>query len=590
MCGIFGSIGLIPSEKNIRIIDNHLKERGPDNFGKWISDSKKIFFYHRRLSIIDLSADAAQPMVMKNLGIIINYNGEIYNFRELKKELEEIGYKFTTNSDTEVIGISYYHWKEKCLDKLKGMFAFCIYDLEKNLFFFARDPIGQKPLYYSIDKNNLYYSSNLNIFINTNLVKKVIDLKSLKYNLSIGYIPAPFTIYKNIKSLKPGNYAIFHNNKFTETPYFSPPAKILTSQKSEKNLIEDFYNLSKQVFNEHLSSDVDIGMLLSGGIDSTYIAEILKNNTKKNIGFYHLEQKNQDNKFIEEVSEKLNSKIIKIKPNENQVLNLLKDTVKISYQPQGYSSLISQNLISREISKYVKVAISGDGADEIFGGYSWYYLKKNLSIFFKFKTIFYEGYDEFLEFSKKGSIFSHISKLYPRFLPNELNKLFYNIPSNDFNMDDLADPFKQYYFTELPETQRFQILDLMTFCSNHICSKVDEMSMAHGLEIRNPFLDTRIIEWSFNNYKKSFEKKNILKKILRNTYSQNFIDRKKIGFSFKLIENLNLEKVKKNIIASEFATLYCDLNEIKKIFKKKHPFYTARLLALNNLVEWYRVH
>ena len=375
MCGFLG----IVSNKALKFdnFNNALKKishRGPDNSSTWINEKSNIILGHNRLSIIDLSSQGNQPMSYLGRYKII-FNGEIYNYKELKKTLESMGYKFKSNTDTEIILASYDRWKEKCLEYFRGMFAFTIFDEKKNNIFIARDRVGEKPLYYINDRETLYFSSEIKSLLELKIDIPKINFEILNYLLTRGFSSNENTIYQSIKKLPAAHYLNYNIAKDNlKIIRYWKLENDLVNYNQNQNKIEQFDEIIKKIISYQLNTDVSTGVLLSGGIDSsliTSISSLKKNNIKTfNVSFPN-NLKYDESKYAKQISNyfKTDHHQIRVNRIDPSIINTLID---IYDEPFFDSSAIPTLLIFQEIKKYCKVVLGGDGGDEVFGGYKHY--------------------------------------------------------------------------------------------------------------------------------------------------------------------------------------------------------------------------
>jgi asparagine synthase (glutamine-hydrolysing) len=520
MCGI---IAISSSNLNIEKYNTDemlkvIKRRGPDETGTM--KFPNCFLGHQRLSIIDVSG-GSQPMKSKNVSI--TFNGEIYNYKELKSELLADGFEFETNSDTEVILKAYQKWGFDCVKKLDGMFAFAIWDNDKEELFFARDRIGKKPLFYCFDEGNrdILIASEIKSLLASKSIAPQVDYLSIDNYLRVMYIPPWKTVYKNIHQLAPAHYAVYKSGKITTTRYWKLVYQPI-NVSYEEALKEVHRLLISAVKKRLVSSDTEVGSFLSGGVDSSLVTIIASKLISKPLKTFAVSYSKHDElPFAKQVSEKIKSELFNIKINQAETSELEK-VVEYFDEPHGDTSDFPQHLISSLASKKVKVVLSGDGADEIFLGYKWHN-KVN-------------GVDLFNRRINDICVFDD----------NSRKELWGN---NKYTNNDI-------YLSELVEEldgdiEKVELFDITSHLPGQILTKVDRASMMHGLEVRCPFLDVELIEYVFNlpyEYKiDSGNQKNILRNILSEYMPKDFAFRKKQGFGSPIWEWMNDESTKKYI-------------------------------------------
>ena len=549
MCGILGIIdrkGV--DERTLRQMRDTMVHRGPDDAGTWISRNKQVGLAHRRLSIIDLSEAGRQPMPDSEGKIWITFNGEIYNFQEIQVELKEKGYSFKSRSDTEVIINAYKEWGVDCLQKFNGMYAFGIYDDKAKVVFMARDRLGKKPLYYVHDKNNykFTFASEIKALLKDKNISKEIDLQALNYYFTFGYIPGELCIFKDIRKLPPAHAMIYYLNdgKKKMWSYWDAP-QMTDKPASEEELLEELEALIKDAVRIRLISDVPLGAFLSGGVDSSIITAMMSEVSDKpvrtfSIGF-------EDNAYNELPYAKIVAEYFGTEHHEHIIkpdaFSILPELVRQFDEPFADPSMIPTYYISKVTKEHVTVALSGDGGDEIFGGYKIYLA----SLFDYYARMFIpflvrKGLSGAAEYLPDISAYKIKKQLL--MLKFDLNDVFIErciylyfnrrqrnlILSDDVRgnlNDELAVPeLSRRNYLEHREgdlISRLTYTDLKTYLPDDIMVKVDRASMLVSLETRAPFLDYRLTEFSFKNIpgnlkvKRATTKyllKNLAKKIL----------------------------------------------------------------------------
>jgi len=564
MCGIAGKVSL--KNKNILPDDinkmlRSINHRGPDDEGIYVD--KNIGLGHKRLSIIDLSPLGHQPMLSEDKNIIITFNGEIYNFKKLKDELKILGYNFKSKTDTEVIIYLYKNYGLNCLEKLRGMFAFVIYDKKKNLLFGARDRLGIKPLKYYIDKNNFIFASELKAILTNKEIKKKIDYQAVYDYLSFSYIPHPRTGFKNINKLPQGHYFILNlnNNKFEIKKYWDLNfnKKINLPKYELKNLL---LNKIEESVKLRMLSDVPLGVFLSGGIDSSLVTHYMAINSNRPIKTFSIRShipKYDEGKYIKLITDKYKTEHheLYIEPNSFKELDKL---IYLYEEPFGDSSMLPLYNLSRYASKHITVSLCGEGGDENFGGYSYYvkqhYLNKikNYPEFLKKTSLkinnFYyntlQNYNfikfdnNLLNHSRQNLITAYFNSrayLDDEQKQNFLNKSFLEqIPDKSckFFEDIIADkkiyePLDNVFYT-----------DYYSFIPDDLMTKLDIASMGSSLEGRVPLLDHKLVELCAQLDLKfklnGCNTKVFLKEIIKNIIPDQIINRKKMGFGIPINE------------------------------------------------------
>ncbi len=516
MCGICGQLRFDEenvSSKSLNTMMPRLARRGPDASGSWIDG--KIGFGHQRLSIIDLSNHGAQPMLDDVLNLILVFNGTIYNYKKLRLQLAKKGYTFFSHSDTEVILKAYHYWGEDCVKHLDGMFAFCVYDITKQNLFIARDRMGIKPLYYNLSSKSFTFASNTQALLTQNIDESVNPI-ALQQQLSLhGVVPAPNTIVKGIRKVKPATtISIDSKGGWRENTYWRPLAERSNSEISDEDYIERTHELLTLAVAKRISAtDVPIGVLLSGGLDSSLIVALLNEVGHKNIrtfsiGFEDIEDEaGSEFEYSDQVVEKFNTNHNKYIAKNEEVLPRLIEAVSNMAEPMVGQDAVAFYLLSEKVSRHVKVVLSGQGADEVFAGYFWY------------PRMAQEQGNEVDRFAKH-----YVDRPHEEFLqtvmptyhgPNYTNKWL----TKEFNKSG-ADTF-------MDKVLRTDITRLIV---DDPVKRVDNMTMAWGLEARVPFMDTDLVEWALKmpaSLKMKGGGKFPLKKIARDLLPASVIDRKK---------------------------------------------------------------
>jgi len=381
MCGICGQFRFDSekvSSKSLTSMMSKLARRGPDSNGKWLEG--KIGFGHQRLSIIDLSSHGNQPMVDDLLKLILVFNGTIYNYKSLRSELIDKGYSFFSHSDTEVIIKAYHYWGEDCIKYLDGMFAFCMWDKSNQKLFIARDRMGIKPLYYNLSNKAFTFASNSQALL-TQEIDKSVNPVALQQQLSLhGVVPAPNTIINGVQKVKPAT-AITINTKglLKEKTYWHPSANRSERSLSDNEYVEKTHELLTSAVTKRMdAADVPIGVLLSGGLDSSLLVALLKEAGHEDIRTFSIGFEDIDNEagsefeYSDQIVSKFKTQHQKYVVSNAEVLPRLSEAVMNMAEPMVGQDAVAFYLLSEQVSKHIKVVLSGQGADEAFAGYFWY--------------------------------------------------------------------------------------------------------------------------------------------------------------------------------------------------------------------------
>jgi asparagine synthase (glutamine-hydrolysing) len=564
MCGICGLLyPEFPSNSlssNIYRMTEELRHRGPDDEGIYIEDG--IALGHRRLSIIDLD-HGKQPMIDER-GFVIVYNGELYNFKSLGKELETKGEVFKTRSDTEVVLRSYITWGKDCLDKFNGMYAFCIYNKTDRSLFLARDRLGIKPLFYSIHKEGFAFSSELRSLISSSFVRREVDLSHIPHYISHLYLPGESTPYKAIRKLLPGHW-LFHKDRQTKIHcYWDIEERAALNERVEINseTEEQLKSLIHNAISMHTVSDVPIGTFLSGGLDSGIVTASLTGSGNGyvktfSVGFTD-DPEYDETPLAREMAKQYHTDHHDVRLSPNDLLENWEHVMQHFGQPFGDSSALPVFLISRFAGNSVKVILSGDGGDEQFGGYGNYrrYLQYKLSLkmlgenkstaWLPSVTRLLGGFAGLFstDMQRKIATYQDLLLEKPQFVYRNLSAYLQPEEVRDLLGNDLQKYVNSEDYRRITSINpayhldKIMIYDIKNYMVDDVLHKVDMMSMAVGLEVRVPLLDYRIVEMSAGipwRYKVSF---NETKKILRRLYStalpESIIRAPKKGFSVPL--------------------------------------------------------
>jgi len=564
MCGIAGIIYKAKKDIKKEIMEKMIAEmhhRGPDDkgiyIGEGISGKTNAILGHCRLSIIDLSPLGKQPMSNEDGQIWITYNGEIYNFQELRDELKRNGHRFRSRTDTEVIIHGYEEWGVNVIKRLRGMFAFGIWDSKKEEVLIARDRIGQKPLFYFSNNNIIAFASSLYSLLMVPEVEKEIDPIAIHHFLTFQYIPSPFTIFKKVKKLSPGHYHIWKNGFKESKKYW----KINFKYKTKESIYEIKAHIRETLINSvkmRLISDVPLGAFLSGGIDSSIIVGIMAELSSEPVKTFSIdfeEQAFSEIKYARMIANRFNTEHheFTVKP---KALEILPKLIRQYGEPFGDSSAIPTYYVSKVTSNHVKVTLTGDAGDENFAGYKRYQYAKWFELF-KYipKTIRNNPLISFLirnpfnypkkQFFKKllkiiSSIDSSSGKNYllqiKVFAEDEKDEIY----TDDFkkelegvNSITLIEEFFQKAETA-DLLDKILYTDIQSYLPDCLMVKVDVASMANSLEARSPFLDHEFIQYVASlpsSYKlKGNHSKWILKETFKDIIPPAILNRKKMGF------------------------------------------------------------
>lgn len=610
MCGIVGYCNFMCEDRVQALISmrDSLTHRGPDDEGAYFDDDGRVGLGHRRLAVLDLSSQGHQPMSAHEGAVWVVYNGEIYNFKELREELRTKGHSFNSNSDTEVVSKAYLEWGIDCINRFIGMFAIAIWDKRSETLYLVRDRLGVKPLYYYYKDSRLLFGSELKALMAHPGFPKEIDYGVIPNYLRYGYVPAPRTIFKDTYKLKPGHYLRMHNNEISVIKYWDANDYYLGEpvEGSEDEIAEELEALLIDSFKYRLLSDVPVGVFLSGGIDSSTLTALLQKNTSArlktfSVGFY--DDKYNEADWAKKIADHLGTEHVEYYMSANDCLEVIGDLPELYDEPFGDNSGIPTYILSKLTRQHVTVALSADGGDELFGGYNRYRNLSSLTSTFgrvprHIRNTAVFGLNS-LSADRADGIYQKLNSVVPR-IKNFSDKYkkyrnmlcacneerildMYQFNINKWEPEDLGillndhsdshyDTYFEDTFTELGDID-FQALmmgiDLRTFLVDDVLTKVDRASMSVSLESREPFLDHRLVEYAVRipsalKCRKGVSKY-ILRKILYKHVPQELVDRPKRGFLAPvsdwlkcelyplLMDHLNEDKVKGDGIFNEKA-------------------------------------
>ena len=551
MCGFVGFCDDSKNKKKIiRDMADIIKHRGPDSDGYYVDNNIALGF--RRLSIIDLDK-GSQPIFNEDKDKVIVFNGEIYNYKEIREELKSKGHKFSTNTDTEVILHGYEEYKEDILNKLRGMFAFVIYDIKEKSLFGARDFYGIKPFYYYYDNENFLFGSEIKSFLGSPNFKKELNKDMLSQYLTFQCSIGEDTFFKNTYKLLPGHYFIYKDKELEIKKYY----EVKLEPNDDKSLEEWVSGIREVIDNSvlaHKVSDVEVGSFLSSGVDSSLIAKLSSVDKTFTVGYDNKKYSEID--YAKEFSDKINVSNVSKKISKEEYFKEFSNVQYYMDEPLADASAVMLYFLSKTASKHVKVCLSGEGADEIFGGYniyhepysvSWYnkipyFIRKCIGILvYPFRN--YTGFNFLYRRSKKiedryiGNAFI--------FEPNDAKKMV----NFNYGNKTYKDFTKSYYdkVSDLDVVTKMQYIDFNFWLIYDILLKADKMSMANSLEVRVPYLDREVIEYASklpSKYKiVGNETKYAFRKVAKEELADKVADKKKLGFPVPIREWLKEDDV-----------------------------------------------
>ena len=582
MCGIIGVASVHPVSDRawLKVGRDTMIHRGPDDAGEWWSSDGQVGLAHRRLSILDLSPAGHQPMHLVERGLSIVFNGEIYNFKDLRRELEQRGYAFRSNSDTEVLLAAYDAWGIECLSRLNGMFAFALYDGSNGRLFLARDRAGEKPLFYHIDQGTLYFASELKGLFSNPRLPRQLDPEALDCYLTMGYVPGDGCILQEFSKLPPAHALEFDLQTGKESvrrywvlPELDPAVGL--GQLDEVELLNELELLLEDAVRRQLVADVPVGVLLSGGVDSSLITAMAVRASSQvqtfTIGFpgHGALDETEHARLIARHFGTQHTELMA----EPATADLLPRLARQFDEPMVDSSMIPTFMVSELVRQQCKVALGGDGGDELFGGYGGYsrllWMKGRLGNFpLPLRRAVSLGAEKLLPVGLKGrNWLQGLGEDLDSGLP--LMASFFDSTTRGELMGQrgswrtVAKSIMKKRVPDNPDLlQRATRMDFQNYLAEDILVKVDRASMLTSLEVRAPLLDYRVVEFAFGkvpSYLKATpqDKKILLKRLAARVLPPAFDRQRKQGFSIPLAEWLKTGRFREL-----FHTTLLDSNSI----------------------------
>jgi asparagine synthase (glutamine-hydrolysing) len=608
ICGIFGKSDEITLKKMLSVISH----RGPDD--EFYVNGKDYCIGARRLSIIDLE-HGRQPLSNEDDSVWVAQNGEIYNFMEIHSALKNT-HCFKTNCDTEVIVHLYEEYEEKFLSQLSGMFAISLWDSKKDIGILARDKVGKKPIYYFIQDNCLYFASEIKSLLEIPDFKRAINLEALHYYLSYKHIPCPLSIFRGIYQIPPSHFLTYNNEDHTvKIERYSHYDFSALDFGSEEEIINNLIHLLKKSISKRLVSDVPLGFFLSGGVDSSLITAIAAEISSEPIHTFCLtyensmnsEGKKLDEDFAREISNKYHTVHYEERMTEANFINTFPKIIRQFDEP--FSGVFSTYFLSQVIARHVKVAISGDGADELFGSYLSHRLAQPIQDVLngepidvkKFNLGTIKSIEELKKFAEPDDWGWRYKLL--NFTDVEKQQLYSGSMRKRMKQFSTLDHLKKYFLnlTATDPLNRILEAEFNSFFPDQVLTFVDRLSMAHSLEIRAPYLDADFIQYAAGipgELKiKNGETKYILKKAALRYLPENLVFRKKEGFimPFHIWLRDNLEEYVRATLSHDHLRIHGLFDEryirnlLDEYFIKKYE-HTNKILTLLAFQVWYEMY
>ncbi|MCP4521827.1 MAG: asparagine synthase (glutamine-hydrolyzing) [Cytophagales bacterium] len=613
MCGITGFLSASKEQKELEKMTNCIVHRGPNASGFFFEDNQNIGLGHRRLSILDLSDSANQPLYSECNRFIIAYNGEVYNFNEIKAEiLKEKNVSFQTTSDTEVILEAFALWGEKFVSKLNGMFAISIWDKQEEVLYIFRDRIGIKPIFYYLSDNEFVFGSELKS-IKSVFSSLSINQEAIASFLHLGYIPVPQTIYNNVHKFPSGSYAkvklMNGNIQLDIKKYWKLEDKIQAhSISDEKQAFQSLNNLIESSVKSRMISDVPFGTFLSGGIDSSLVTATASQFTEKPLNTFSIgfeENTHDESQYAKQIAQKLGTNHHEFILSEKKALPLFESILESYDEPYADSSAIPTMLVSSLAKQEVTMILTGDGGDELFHGYGMYDWAERLEKPFisPLKNTIGWGLQTFgnQRMKRAGQVFS---KSKHENIHNHIFSQEQYLFSNKELSSLLKKPISFFNYTEeeklhrkLSSAESQALFDLNYYLQDDLLVKVDRASMKYSLECRVPLLDYRIIELALNIHpnlkKKGAVRKYLLQEVLFSKLPRSLFEREKRGFSIPLAKWLKsdlaylIDNYLNTNIIEEFGILENkQVQQLVKRFRNGEDFLYNRIWVMLLLHKW----
>lgn len=600
MCGIVGLVTKKEKENTIKLMNDRIKHRGPDGDGYFIDGD--VALGHRRLSIIDLSS-GDQPMFNEDGSVVTVFNGEIYNYQELKEELIALGHDFKTKSDTEVLVHGYEEWHTDLPKHLRGMFAFAIYDKNKNEVFLARDNFGIKPLYYAKMNDTFMFASEIKAFLDVPAFEKVFNESILETYLEFSFVPTNETFFKGVHRLDAGCSLLYKDGEIKLNKYFKLDFK--EENMSFEDAVKNISDVMKDSVEKHLIADVEVGSFLSSGIDSSYIVSLAKPDKTYTVGYEN--KKYDETMYAKDLAEKLGIK------NESKIITkeeYLENISKIMYhldEPTSDPAAISLYFVAKLASKDLKVVLSGEGADEFFGGYNYYREEVDYKFYNKLPFCIRHAIGKVASIFPEGRGFNFLvrrgEKLENSYIGvnrNFSSKMAKKVLKNNYELEaihvtkDVYNEFKNY-----SNIDKMQAIDINFWLMKDILLKADRMTMASSIEGRVPFIDKEVFKVASHlpfDYKVTKENTKVaLRAAAKEVIPTEAYKKKKLGFPVPVREWIKEGDFKEEVektLNSDVANKYFNTKIINKMFEEhvngKKDNY-RKIWTIYTFIKWYQV-
>ncbi|WP_462259473.1 asparagine synthase (glutamine-hydrolyzing) [Vagococcus teuberi] len=609
MCGFVGYMnqpGIDPTV--IKKMADRIVHRGPDDEGFYQDDAISMGF--RRLSIIDLN-HGQQPMTNQTNTKVLTFNGEIYNYVELREELQELGYEFKTEVDSEVLIHGYDAWQEGLLDRIRGMYAFVIYDSETGEVFGARDHFGIKPLYYFKNEDTFMWGSEIKAFLDHPSFVKELNEELLPIHLSFEYIPSDETLFKNVYKVNPGHYFKFKDNDLEVNEYYHftfEEEKKMTMDEAKRDIIETVDESVKK----HMIADVEVGSFLSSGIDSSYILNEASQDRDIQSFSLGFEDKNiSELEWAQEFAKEIDQKNTAIMINDEDFFGIIPKAMYHMDEPLSNPSAIQLYFLSKETSKHVKVALSGEGADEFFGGYNTYLEAGTFRKYEKFTTrnmrqLFAQTAKRLPHFHGRRFLIRGAQDISERYY--RVNYVFNEAERNDLLKNTRYNKSSSLYVKDLfdeakskDDVTKMQHFDIHGWLAYDILHKADRMSMANSLEVRTPLVDKEVAEIAKRMPTDTrVDMKNGITKIAWREASEaklpdRIVNREKLGFPSPLASWLKEDRYQemlKEAFNSDIAEKFFNVDYLNRLLEEQKQGIAnmQKIFTIYTFIVWYQVY
>ncbi len=607
MCGIVGFTdknSVKDKKQIIKKMADRIIHRGPDDVG-YFTDNE-VALGHRRLSIIDLKS-GKQPIYNEDKSMVVIFNGEIYNYQEIKEDLLKKGHKFMTETDTEVLIHGYEEYKTKLFPRLRGMFAFVIYDSNTKEIIGCRDHFGIKPFYYGVFNDTLMFGSEIKSFLEHPDFVKEVNTDTLKMYLIFQYSIHEETFFKNVFKLKPGHYFIYKDGKLDIREYFK------VSFNKENKSYQEYENMLQETLEDsikyhEMTSDVEVGSYLSGGVDSSYVVSVANPDKTFTVGFDY--QGFDETKMAKDLSDILGLKNYSKYISSEEFFNILPTITYHTDEPHANLSTVPLYFLARLASSEVKVVLSGEGSDEMFGGYNEYneptFLKVYKKLPLSLRKINAKVLNKMPNFKGKNTIMAYGKPLYERYIGHgnymsdeEANMILAsNLQSNE-TIKSVIKPLYDEVKNESDVTKKMYI-DMHLWLPQDILLKADKMSMASSLELRVPLLDIEVFKMASKIPSKYLVKNNETKHIFRNIahakIPEEWSKRRKLGFPVpfgKWIREEKYYKIVKDYFNRDYVKEFFNVEYINKLLDDhyyNHKLNGLKVYIILIFIIWYEVY